>query len=240
MMGIVLSDQPQIFDLLNGEQGHGYEFLEQVLLLRFLVKFIVSLANLSALSPSQDIIDLSVKVKHMHLISSSEGFALYQRCLEIERAAKNAAEERRATAATDNHHDKEGKTKDASAATSGGGGASVGAVSSMKATFDGKLSIMARKEVKGKEKEKEKEREKDMHFKEKTTTVAGKEIMHGTKIVQREVLDDRTLLEERLDESALSEQPGVDAALDESALDGTTTKKMIRYRAHELMCVHGT
>jgi hypothetical protein len=30
MMGIVLSDQPQIFDLLNGDQGRGYEFLEQV------------------------------------------------------------------------------------------------------------------------------------------------------------------------------------------------------------------
>lgn len=31
----------------------------------------------------------------MHLISSSEGFALYQKCLEIERAAKSAAEDRK-------------------------------------------------------------------------------------------------------------------------------------------------
>lgn len=85
----------------------------------------------------QDIIDLAVKVKHMHLISSSEGFALYQKCMEIERAAKIAYEERqnaRKKETKEEQHEKEG-WKD-------------------KLLLEGKLAI-GRKEGKGKEKEKD-------------------------------------------------------------------------------------
>jgi len=45
----------------------------------------------------------------MHLISSSEGFALYQKCLEIERAAKSEAEEARRRKKEAIEHDREGR-----------------------------------------------------------------------------------------------------------------------------------
>lgn len=178
----------------------------------------------------QDIIDLSVKVKHMHLISSSEGFALYQKCLEIERAAKSAAEERRAAAATVDQE--QGSPSGVSSAAAGG---------IMKATFDGKLSIMTRKDAKGKEKEKEKERERDSNLKEKTTMGAAareRDSAHAATTVtkkadekQRAVLDDRMLLEERLNDFPVPSSAAplsLDLLGGDTELDTTTTKKIIR------------
>jgi hypothetical protein len=170
-----------------------------------------------------------VKVKHMHLISSSEGFALYQKCLEIERAAKSAAEERRAAAATVDQE--QGSPSGVSSAAAGG---------IMKATFDGKLSIMTRKDAKGKEKEKEKERERDSNLKEKTTMgAAARErdsalAATATKKAgekQRAVLDDRMLLEERLNDSPVPSSAAplsLDLLGGDTELDSTTTKKIIR------------
>jgi hypothetical protein len=166
----------------------------------------------------------------MHLISSSEGFALYQKCLEIERAAKSAAEERRAAAATVDQE--QGSPSGVSSAAAGG---------IMKATFDGKLSIMTRKDAKGKEKEKEKERERDSNLKEKTTMGAAareRDSAHAATTAtkkadekQRAVLDDRMLLEERLNDFPVPSSAAplsLDLLGGDTELDTTTTKKIIR------------